>query len=91
MKTWEDYKEYVKKTDSKRAMDMKESEELAEIITAMIAQRNALGLTQRQLAQMCGIPQSSLARIESCKSIPNLKTLLNILKHLNLSLKIQSI
>jgi predicted XRE-type DNA-binding protein len=66
MKTWEDYKEHVKKTDSKRAMDMKESEELAEIITAMIAQRNALGLTQRQLAQMCEIPQSSLARIESC-------------------------
>lgn len=54
----------------------------------MVKQRNALGLTQRDLAAMCGLPQSSVARIESCKTMPNLKTLLNIFKHLGLSLTV---
>ena len=45
-------------------------------------------LTQRDLAAMCGLPQSSVARIESCKTTPNLKTLLNIFEHLGLSLTV---
>lgn len=54
----------------------------------MIEQRNALGLTQRDLAAMCGIPQSAIARIESCKIAPNLGTFLNILQHLGLKLTV---
>ena len=37
---------------------------------------------------MCGIPQSSVARIESCKTTPNLGTLLNIFQHLGLRLTV---
>ena len=37
---------------------------------------------------MCGLPWSSIARIESCKTIPNLKTLLNIFGRLGLSFSI---
>lgn len=88
MKTWNDYKEYVKKIDPQAAIDIKEAEEAAAIVSSMIAQRKALGLTQRELASMCGIPQSSVARIESCKTVPNLDTLLNIFKHLGLSLTV---
>lgn len=88
MKTWNDYKEYVKKIDPQAASDIKEAEEAAAIVSSMIAQRKALGLTQRELASMCGIPQSSVARIESCKTVPNLDTLLNIFKHLGLSLTV---
>ena len=88
MKTWNDYKEYVKKIDPQAASGIKEAEEAAAIVSSMIAQRKALGLTQRELASMCGIPQSSVARIESCKTVPNLDTLLNIFKHLGLSLTV---
>ena len=70
------------------AKDLKETEEIAAIVSAMIEQRNALGLTQRDLAAMCGIPQSSVARIESCKTTPNLGTLLNIFQHLGLTLTV---
>ena len=42
----------------------------------------------RTLAAMCGIPQSSVARIESCKTTPNLGTLLNIFQHLGLRLTV---
>lgn len=37
---------------------------------------------------MCDIPQSSVARIESCKTTPNLGTLLNIFQHLGLTLTV---
>jgi transcriptional regulator with XRE-family HTH domain len=39
-----------------------------------------------ELADMCDIPHSSVARIESGKSTPNLRTLLKIFKELNLNL-----
>lgn len=88
MKTWNDYKEHVKAVDPVIAKDMNETEEIATIVTAMIEQRNALGLSQRYLAAMCGIPQSSVARIESCKTTPNLGTLLSIFQHLGLTLTV---
>ena len=88
MKTWNDYKEHVKAVDPVIAKDMEETEEIAAIVTAMVAQRNALGLSQRDLAAMCGIPQSSGASIESCKTTPNLGTLLNIFQHLGLTLTV---
>ena len=91
MKTWNDYKEHVKAVDPVIAKDMEETEEIAAIVTAMVAQRNALGLSQRDLAAMCGIPQSSVARIESCKTTPNLGTLLNIFQHLGLQLTVSPI
>ena len=90
MKTWNDYKEHVKTADPEIAEDLREAEELAEIVTAMIARRNALGLSQRDLAAMCGIPQSSVARIESCKTTPNLGTLLKIFQHLGLKFNISN-
>ena len=88
MKTWNDYKEHVYKVDSEIAKDMKEVEELAAIISTIIEQRNRLGLSQRDLAALCKLPQSSIARIESCQTLPNLRTLLNILQHLGLSLTV---
>lgn len=88
MKTWNDYKEYVRETDTEAAKDLEEVEELSKIVKAMVEQRNALGLSQRELAAMCGIPQSSVARIESFRTIPNLDTLLKIFQQLGLKLKV---
>ena len=88
MKTWNDYKEHVKKTDKKAYRDLTEAESHAMIVTAMIRQRNALGLSQRELAGLCGIPQSSIARIESYKTTPNLDTLLKIFRQLGLQLSV---
>ena len=88
MKTWNDYKEYVKKADSHSSRDLADIEEQARIISALIEQRNALGLSQRELANICGIPQSSIARIESFQTTPNLATLLKLLRPLGLKLTI---
>lgn len=86
MKNWNDYKEHVKTVDSKSGKDFVDIEEQASIISAIIQQRKELGLSQRALASICGIPQSSVARIESFQTTPNLATLLKILKPLGLKL-----
>lgn len=88
MRTWNDYKDHVKAVDPEIAKDIEEVENTSAIVGAMIEQRNAMGISQRELAAMCGIPQSSVARIESCKTTPNLGTLINIFQHLGLQLTV---
>lgn len=88
MKTWNDYKEHIKAIDPELKSDIEEIESISSIVGAMIEQRNALGISQRDLAAMCGMPQSSVARIESYKISPKLDTLLKLLKPLGLSLKV---
>ena len=88
MRTWNDYKELVRTVDPEISKDMEEVEALSQIVKAMVEQRNALGLSQRELAALCGIPQSSVARIESFKTVPNLDTLLKIFQQLGLKLSV---
>ena len=88
MRTWNDYKAHVKSVDAQARGDM---EQIAEIVGAMVEQRNAMGISQRDLAAMCGIPQSSVARIESYKTTPNLDTLLKIMQPLGLKLTVEPV
>ena len=88
MKNWSEYKEYVKRLDLNENREITDIEEQARIIGTIIEQRNALGLSQRDLAEICGIPQSSVARIESFQTTPNLATLLKILRALGLKLAV---
>lgn len=88
MRTWNDYKEHVRTVNPEISKDMEEVEALSQIVKAMVEQRNALGLSQRELAALCGIPQSSVARIESFKTVPNLDTLLKIFQQLGLKLSV---
>ena len=86
MKTWNDYKTHVKSQSIEDSKTIKEIEEQAAIISTVIQQRHALGISQRELASRCGILQSSVARIESMKTTPNLDTLLKIVHQLGLKL-----
>ena len=88
MRTWDDYKEHAKSVDVEAKKDIEESENLAEIVGAMIRQRNSLGISQRELAAMCNMPQSSVARIESLKTTPNLDTSLRLFEPLGLTLTV---
>ena len=87
---WNDYKEHVAAVDPDIAKDIREAEAMSAIVKAMVEQRNAMGLSQRELAARCGIPQSSVARIESFKTMPNLDTLLKIFQQLGLKLTISA-
>ena len=88
MRTWREYKEYVKSVDPVAKEDIEEAEAIARIVTAMIEKRTELGLSQRDLAERCGMPQSSVARIESYKTVPNLGTIIKIVQTLGLRLSV---
>ena len=91
MKTWDEYKKQIKESDPEAARDLEEAEALADIISIVIRERNDLGLSQRELAAQCNLPQSSIARFESGKVAPNLTTLIRMLRPLGLKLTIQEI
>ena len=86
MRTWEDFKKNVKNIDSTIKENIEEMEALANIISEIIKKRNELGISQRELAEICGLPHSSVARIESCTVKPKVDTLLKIMRPLGLTL-----
>ncbi len=91
MATWSDYKNHVRANNPEIAKDIDEIEVLSQIVGAMIEQRHNLNLSQRDLAELCGLPHSSVARIESGKSTPNLSTLLKIFRQLGLSFTVNPV
>lgn len=88
MKTWEDYKRHVKDINDQDKRNMEEIEEAAAIVAALIKRRQELGLSQRALADCCGIPQSSVVRMETMKTRPKLDTLIKITQALKLKLTV---
>lgn len=88
MKTWNEYKTAVKAQSSEAGREIEELEEQAAVISALICRRNELGLSQRELAELCRMPQSSVARIEANRTTPNLDTLLRLCKPLGLKISV---
>ena len=86
MANWNDYKNHVRTINPEIGKDIDEVEAISQIVGTMIERRHDLDLSQRALAELCGLPHSSVARIESGKSTPNLSTLLRIFRELGLSL-----
>ena len=91
MSDWKEYKKHVRETSPEMGKDMDEIEEVSAIVGAMIKQRHDLDLSQRELAELCGIPHSSVARIEAARTTPNLSTLLKIFRQLGLRLSVEPV
>ena len=72
MKTWDEYKNFVRSIDNYNKKSLDEIEEQAAIISEMIKQRKSLGLSQRELSTLCGIPQSSVARYQNYHMPPSI-------------------
>ena len=85
---WEDLEKELKGLNDTVKNDLEEMELLAEIISSIIDKRRELKLSQKKLAEMCGIPQSTIGRMESATVIPNLETIIKILGPLGLKLKV---
>lgn len=59
-----------------------------ELVGTLIKRRIELGITQTQLAEMAGIKQSAIARLEGLRAIPKLDTIYKLLEPLGLNLKL---
>ncbi|MDD6570711.1 MAG: helix-turn-helix transcriptional regulator [Acidaminococcus sp.] len=91
MKTWKDYKNHVKAINEEERHNMEEIEEMTTIVSSIIKRRQELGISQRTLAERCGLPQSSIARIETLKTTPKLDTLIKLLQALDLKLQVAAV
>lgn len=91
MRTWEDYKNHVKSISEEERPNIEEIEEVSNIVSSIIRRRQELGISQRTLAERCGIPQSSIARIETLKTTPKLDTLVKLMQALNLKLLVAAV
>ena len=59
-----------------------------ELMKKMIEVRERQGLSQKQLAEKCGINQSAIARMEKMNHVPQVNTLLKLLAPLGYKLDI---
>ena len=58
------------------------------IIEKMVEFRKNQGITQKELAEMCGLKQSAIARIENRVNSPQLDTIIKIFDALNLRVEV---
>ena len=62
-----------------------------ELIGKLIEAREEKGLSQRDLAEISGVKQPSIARLESMKATPQIDTLFKLLNPLGYTLTIETI
>lgn len=91
MGNWEELMQKLKETNKQAKQAIEEGEASARIMSAIIKKRNELGLSQRDLAKLCKIPQSTVARIEKLTVSPTVDTLFKILSPLGLTLTVSEI
>lgn len=63
--------------------DIRDEEFYAAIAAQVANRRTELGLSQRELAELCGTTQSAIARFESAARPPKLDTLIRIAEALD--------
>lgn len=64
------------------------TKKIANIISQLVIARNKRGLTQQALAEMCGIKQSAIARMEKLQVIPRIDTIIRVAAYLDYDLVI---
>ena len=60
-----------------------------QIIKAMLDARNEKAMTQKQLADITGIPQADISRIENGNANPSLRTLQRLADGMGMRLKLE--
>ena len=86
--TFEDYlEEQIKDPDFKREWDALEPE--FSIVQALINARISAGLTQSELAQITGIAQADISKLENGNGNPSIRTLKRLAKGMGKSLRIE--
>ena len=88
MSSFNEYlKEQMKDPEFKQEYDALEPE--FAIIQALIDARKASGLTQKQLAEITGIAQADISKLENGNANPSLRTLQRLASGMGKALKIE--
>ena len=88
MKNFNDYlNEQLKNPDFKAEYDALDPE--FSIVQAMIDARKASGLTQKQLAEITGIAQADISKLENGNANPSLRTLQRLADGMGMRIKLE--
>ena len=88
MSEWKEFREeLMQDPDVKAAYDAHAPER--EIARALIAQRIAANVTQKEMADKMNVPQGNISRMESGKRTPTIATLQKAARALNVPLEIR--
>lgn len=68
--------------------DIRDEALYAGVVAQVVARRTELGLSQRELADLCGTTQSAIARFESASRPPKLDTLASVAEALDCTLEV---
>lgn len=79
--------EQMKDPEFKKEWDALEPQ--YQIIKAMLEARAETSLTQKQLADITGIPQADISRIENGSANPSLRTLQRLAEGMGMKLKLE--
>lgn len=79
--------EQLKNPEFKKEWDALEPE--YQIIKAMLDTRNEKAITQKQLADITGIPQADISRLENGNANPSLRTLQRLADGMGMKLKLE--
>ncbi len=81
----------IKKTLEEFEKEVEINNRELDLIMKLIALRNEKGLTQKELANLLGMKQPAIARLEKAKISPSLTTVIKILDKYGYTLDIKKI
>ncbi|ARU61341.1 hypothetical protein CBW65_10270 [Tumebacillus avium] len=74
----DEWNEILSEITALNEIEKKEIQFVADLVAALTERRKRLDMSQRDLAEKCGVKQPMIARIESGASIPRLDTLFKL-------------
>jgi transcriptional regulator with XRE-family HTH domain len=84
MKKWSDIKESITALSKEEKYTLNF---MSDVVSKIIIARNEKNISQRDLAKLTEIEQSTIARIETMKTIPRIDTLIKILDVLDMQIQ----
>lgn len=82
------FADYINDESKVSKVDKAQIEFEAALIGKLVEARESKGLSQRDLAELSGVKQSAIARLESMRSVPQIDTLFKVLSPLGYTLSI---
>lgn len=86
--TVDDLFENIKANENANVQEIELAQRLSSILYDISEARINQGLSQQKLADICGLKQSAIARLESLQTIPRLDTVLRVATALKLRVEI---
>lgn len=86
--TFDDLLNRIESEKPEERINIEVAKNISDIISALIRARTDKNLSQRELAEKCGLHQSAIARMERLQTVPRLDTVMRVASCLGMKLSI---